>query len=162
MRRRHSPPTPTLRRPRVRPLDAHLGYWLRCVSNQVSHAFSLKLEEMGITVAEWVMLRELYDGDRRPSALAERLGLTRGAISKLSERLVAKLMITQQASADDGRGWMLGLTDLGRAVVPTVAALAEQNEEEFFGGLDRPTREVLFSVMREILRRRGLRAEPVD
>jgi len=29
----------------VSALEDHLGYWLRYVSNQVSHAFSLKVEE---------------------------------------------------------------------------------------------------------------------
>ena len=30
-------------------LEAHLGYWLRFVSNQVSHSFSLKLGERGVS-----------------------------------------------------------------------------------------------------------------
>jgi DNA-binding MarR family transcriptional regulator len=72
-------------------LDAHLGYWLRFVSNQVSHAFSLRLARRDVTVAEWVVLRELYDAiEVVPSTLAERLGMTRGAISKLADRLAGK------------------------------------------------------------------------
>ena len=71
-------------------IESHLGYWLRYVSNHVSHAFALKLAGAGITVAEWVVLRELYDSESAPSALADRLGLTRGAISKLADRLIAK------------------------------------------------------------------------
>ena len=59
-------------------LESHLGYWLRHVSNHVSHAFSLKLATVGVTVAEWVVLRELYDGESAPSALADRLDITRG------------------------------------------------------------------------------------
>ena len=38
----------------VSALDAHLGYWLRAVSNHVSHAFKTKVERHGVTVAEWV------------------------------------------------------------------------------------------------------------
>ena len=44
-------------------LEAHLGYWLRFVSNHVSHAFSRKLFARDVTVAEWVVLRELYERD---------------------------------------------------------------------------------------------------
>ena len=56
-------------------LETHLGYWLRFVSNQVSHAFALKVSELGVTVAEWVILRELHDDDQAaPSALAPRDG----------------------------------------------------------------------------------------
>ena len=45
----------------VSDLTAHLGYWLRLVSNHVSHAFAQKLEAENVTVAEWVMMRSLYD-----------------------------------------------------------------------------------------------------
>ncbi|TBR26261.1 MAG: MarR family transcriptional regulator, partial [Reyranella sp.] len=80
-------------------LETHLGYWLRFVSNHVSHSFSLKLQARGVTVAEWVVLRDLFDGDHvPPSALADRLGMTRGAISKLADRLIAKDQIERTAS----------------------------------------------------------------
>ena len=60
----------------VSPLEAHLGYWLRFVSNQVSHSFSVKLAARDITVAEWVVLRELYEcNDMVPSVLAEKIGM---------------------------------------------------------------------------------------
>ena len=38
----------------VSPLEKHVGYWLRYVSNQVSYAFRARIEENGVTVAEWV------------------------------------------------------------------------------------------------------------
>ena len=145
----------TLRRPTVSPLAAHLGYWLRRVSNQVSHSLSLKLADKGVTLAEWVLLRELYDGARRPSALAGKLGLTRGAISRLTERLVSKLMVTQEPVSVDGRGQMLELTALGRATVTVLTVLADETDEEFFGDLDPRTREVIVSTMYRIVRRRG-------
>ncbi len=150
--------TRSLRRGRqqpVTPLDTHLGYWLRRASNQISHALSVQLEDKGVTLAEWVVLRELYDGDRRPSALADKLGLTRGAISKLAERLVANLMITQQVDTEDGRGQMLALTGLGRSIVQVLTVIVDENEKEFFGDLDPGTRALMLSTLREIIRRRG-------
>ncbi len=44
-------------------LTAHLGYWLRYVSNHVSQAFARKVEAHGVTVAEWVLMRQLLDGE---------------------------------------------------------------------------------------------------
>jgi DNA-binding MarR family transcriptional regulator len=140
----------------------HVGFWLRCVSNQISQALSRKLEEQGVTLAEWMVLRELYDGALRPSTLADRLVLTRGAISKLARRLECKLMITQEAGSWDGRARMLAATDLGRAFVHVLAAHLDKTDEEFFGDLSADTRALLVSVMREIVRRRGSRAVPVD
>ncbi|MEG2964613.1 MAG: MarR family transcriptional regulator, partial [Janthinobacterium sp.] len=43
----------------VSELEAHLGYWLRFVSNHVSHSFQKKAEANGVTVSEWVVLREM-------------------------------------------------------------------------------------------------------
>jgi len=143
-------------------LESHLGYWLRYVSNHVSHAFALKLEGRGVTVAEWVVLRQLYDGERAPSALADRLGMTRGAISKLADRLIAKELIVRRANAGDRRFQSLALTRQGRAALPKLTALADENDEEFFAGLDLETRETIAAAMKEIVRRKGLRAAPVD
>ena len=146
----------------VSPLETHLGYWLRYVSNQVSHAFSLKVQARGVTVAEWVVMRDLYDADARPSELAERLGMTRGAISKLADRLAGKGLMTREAEDSDGRSQLLALTARGRALVPDLAALADQNDDEFFGHLDSSARGTIEATMKEILRRRGLKAAPVE
>ena len=143
-------------------LESHLGYWLRYVSNHVSHAFSLKLAARGVTVAEWVVLRELYEGETAPSALADRLGMTRGAISKLADRLIAKALIVRRATAGDRRFQSLALTRQGRAVMPKLAALADENDQEFFAALDSETRETIAAAMKGIVRRKGLRGAPVD
>ncbi|HEV2268803.1 MAG TPA: MarR family winged helix-turn-helix transcriptional regulator [Steroidobacteraceae bacterium] len=155
-------PTSPRRRPAIGRLDAHVCYWLRRASNQVSRSLSRKLEDTGVTLAEWVVLRELYDGDLRPSTLAERLGLTRGAISRLARRLVCNLMITQQASTPDGRAQMLAITDDGRAVVRVLGGILDETDEEFFGDFDPGTRALILSAMREAVRRHSLRAVPVD
>ena len=146
----------------ISPLQSHLGYWLRYVSNHVSYAFALKVAARGVTVAEWVVLRELYDGESAPSALADRLGMTRGAISKLADRLIAKGLIARRLSPGDRRFQTLALTRKGRALTPKLAALADQNDKEFFAPLDRVTREAIETAMKEIVRRLGLRAAPVD
>jgi DNA-binding MarR family transcriptional regulator len=147
----------------VSPLEAHLGYWLRFVSNHVSHAFSLKVAGRGVTVAEWVVLRELYDGEALvPSLLAEKVGMTRSAISKLTDRLEAKALVTRTTSDADRRYQALALTAKGRAIVPKLAAVADQNDAEFFGHLKAAEREGIENVMREIVHRHGLKSVPVE
>ena len=153
-------PRTTFRRPAISRLDAHLCYWVRCVSNQISHSLSRELEDKGITLAEWIVLRELYDGARRPSAVAAKLGLTRGAISKLASRLSNALMITQERTREDGRGRMLALSGLGRSMVEVLAVVLDDDEEQFFGHLEPNTRALIMNVMRDIVRRRGLRTLP--
>lgn len=148
---------------RVSNLEDHLGYWLRYVSNQVSQAFARKVLARDVTVAEWVMLRVLFEHDAlAPSVLAERLGMTRGAISKLGDRLVAKGLITRTADKNDRRFQELAITAAGRALAPELAALADQNDAEFFSHLTAADRTAIVRIMQDIVRRRGLRTLPVD
>lgn len=142
-------------------LETHLGYWLRFVSNAVSHAFQQKVRARGVTVAEWVVLREMLDcGEIAPSALAGRLRMTRGAISKLADRLEEKALVARREDGADARRHTLRLTAKGRKLVPVLAALADRNDAEFFGHLDMKTRAALAETMREIVRRRGLTEIP--
>lgn len=148
--------------PSTSDLTTHLGYWLRYVSNHVSQAFARKVEAHGVTVAEWVLLRQLFDEEAlAPSHLAERMGMTRGAISKLAERLIAKSLLTRAADPQDGRAQTLALTQAGRAVVPALAELADANDAEFFGQLTPQDRAALFRILRGIVESRGLKSLPV-
>lgn len=147
----------------VSALSDHLGFWLRFVSNAASHAFALKVAKRGVTVAEWVAMRALYDEEAcTPSALADNLGMTRGAISKLADRLGAKDLVKRSADPRDGRSHRLRLTPKGRKLTPILADLADQNDAEFFSHLTPKERSEIEAQMREIVRLHGLRSAPVD
>lgn len=144
-------------------LDAHLGYWLRMVSNAVSQSFARKVEREGVTVAEWVFLRALYDVEPvAPSLLAEKMGMTKGAISKLADRLIDKDLVERQPNRDDRRAHLVVLTDAGRPLVPRLAALADENDAAFFGALSTDDRDRLARLLRTIAGNRGLAVAPVD
>jgi DNA-binding MarR family transcriptional regulator len=145
-------------------LTAHLGYWLRMVSNHVSHQFNLKVEAHGVTVAEWVVMRELLRlGTVNPSRVADGLGMTRGAISKLIERLVTKRLVRRAAAGGgDRRFQSVALTSAGANLVPVLAGLADQNDDESFGFLSARRRADLMATLQEIARRRDLKVSPVD
>ena len=144
-------------------LTAHVGFWLRYVSNHVSLAFARKIDAHGVTVAEWVLMRELVDVERAaPSELAERMGMTRGAISKLSERLLGKALIKRTEDRSDGRAHTLALTPKGRALVPKLAALADANDSEFFDHLTAKERASLLNILQSIVTKKGLTRVPVD
>ena len=155
----HATPKPSS----VSPIDSHLGYWLRLVSNDVSHAFRLKVESRGVTVAEWVILRALFDSEStNPSQLADRIGLTRGAVSKLVDRLFAKGMVRVGIERKDRRFQAVSLTPAGRRLVPQLAAIADDNDAEVFGFLGAERRNELVRLLREISERRGVSGAPVD
>jgi DNA-binding MarR family transcriptional regulator len=143
-------------------LESHLGYRLRIVSNYVSQRFARAVEGEGATVAEWVVLRELYEEDpAMPSRLADRLGLTRGAVSKLADRLIAKTLVEKRSADGDARSHRLALTARGRGLVPRLAALADRNDAACFGALDPTDRDALERILGRLVERHGLVHPPL-
>jgi DNA-binding MarR family transcriptional regulator len=145
-------------------LKKHLGFWMRLVSNHVSHAFARKLEASGVTVAEWVVLREMYGGAGRtaPSVVAELTGLTRGAVSKLISRLLEKRLVTRRESSSDRRYQDIELTKAAIALVPTLAKLADENDKEFFGVISAAERETLRAILQRVVTLHKLTTTPID
>lgn len=144
-------------------LQDHAGYWLRYVSNHVSHAFARKVEAQGVTVAEWVLLREMLNaGAANPSQLADVVGMTRGAVSKLVERLCRKGLAQRSSSEDDRRYQTVELTAAGRRLVPVLAQLADENDHEFFGHLQPEEKTTLVTMLQDIVRRHGWKDLPVN
>jgi DNA-binding MarR family transcriptional regulator len=147
----------------VSDLKKHAGFWLRFVSNHVSHAFARKLLASGVTVAEWVVMREMFDDkETSPGVLAERMGMTRGGVSKLVDRLVKKKLISRRDRSDDRRFQSIALTPAGRRLIPHLADLADQNDEEFFQPLSTRERAALIAAMKKLVEAHGLRTLPTE
>jgi DNA-binding MarR family transcriptional regulator len=149
--------------PVISDLIDHTGYWMRMVSNAVSQEFARKVATQGVTVAEWSFMRALFNEEgMAPTALADWMGMTRGAISKLADRLAAKGLVLRNESATIKRGQLLSLTPEGRAKVPLLARLADANDAEYFGVLTGEERDALDRILRVLVERRGLIVTPVD
>jgi DNA-binding MarR family transcriptional regulator len=148
---------------RVSELTSHTGFWLRFVSNHVSHAFMRRLLSSDVTVAEWVVLREMYDKqEMSPSVLADVTGMTRGAASKLIDRLVHKKLVSRRGRTDDRRYQDIELTAEGRRLVPTLAAIADENDEEFFKALSTGERAALVATLKKLVQAHGLHRIPTE
>lgn len=145
-------------------LRSHLGYHLRVVSNAVSHSFARKLAASEVTVAEWVILREMYSNDDKmsPGVVAELTGLTRGAVSKLMERLLRKGLVTRTESSGDRRYQEIKLTATAVRLVPKLARMADENDERFFSALSRTERKKLMITLRKLAGLHKLNANPIE
>lgn len=144
-------------------LEAHLGFWMRRVSNSVSGSFARCLKDQQASAAEWVLLRELLErGQATPKEMAELLGMTRGAVSKIVDKLEAKAWISIKGTPLDGRVQVLSLTRSGRRVVPRMARIADQNDERFFGCLTEEERDVLRKLLVKLAECNQIRSVPVE
>jgi DNA-binding MarR family transcriptional regulator len=149
--------------PAVSALTAHTGYLLRMVSNAVSQDFASNLADEGVTVAEWTMLRSLFREDAiAPSALARKMGMTKGAISKLADRLLEKGLIERAGNPDDRRAHSLSLSAEGERKVPRLADLADENDATFFVVLGDDEQMRLRDLLHMLIDKHGLSAMPVN
>lgn len=144
-------------------LESHLGFWLRYVSNQVSLRFQMMLEDRGTTVTEWVALRTLFDRPETTHAeLIQALGMTKGAASKVVSRLEEKGLATRRLAEGSSREQLLALTPQGKALVPKLAALADENDDHFFGHLGRGERKALMNTFKDLVAHHQLKEVPVE
>lgn len=144
-------------------LDAHLGYWLRYVSNHVSGRFQKLLETQGVSVTEWVALRTLWDRQGTTHAeLIQALGMTKGAASKIISRLEDKGLARRERQDGSQRDQTLALTAAGRRLLPKLAEVADDNDRHFFGHLDDAQREMVGAIFRQLVAHHGLAGVPVD
>ncbi|MBP7564647.1 MAG: winged helix-turn-helix transcriptional regulator [Burkholderiaceae bacterium] len=151
-RRTQTPPSP---------LEAHLGFWLRFVSNHVSIRFQQLLEAKGVTVTEWVALRTLWSQNETTHAeLIRAMGVTKGAASKVVSRLEEKGLAGRQRVDGRAREQSLALTAAGKALVPQLAALADANDAHFFAHLSAGERQALVQAMQALVQHHQLKDIP--
>ncbi|NOW46433.1 DNA-binding MarR family transcriptional regulator [Novosphingobium sp. SG751A] len=147
----------------VSDLSAHTGFLMRMVSNAVSQGFAGKLAGQDVTLAEWVMLRALYGGKPLPpSLLARKMGMTKGAISKLADRLLDKGLIARTDNPNDKRAHSLSLTHEGIAKVPALARLADESDAAFFIGLSDADHAALRGLLHKLINAHALTTAPVE
>lgn len=142
-------------------LEYHIGYWLRFVSNHVSFSFRDRIAELGVTVAEWVTLRSLYN--RAPCTLgelSEQMGVDLGATSRLVERLIKKKLASRKASPKDRRYVTLDLSPSGRKLIPKIAREADLNDAAFFDCLGKADKEHILRIMRSLAKTHKLIEKP--
>jgi DNA-binding MarR family transcriptional regulator len=146
-----------------RPED-HLGYWLTFVSSKVVTSLARRLEALDVSVSEWVALRKLYDQPAAISisALAAQMGMTKAPVSRLVERLVQKELVERQDSRNDGRAQQIWLSSAGQKLVPKLAAIADENDDAFFGDIPVNARLAMIGLMQDIAKQYRLTQVPVD
>ena len=144
-------------------LESHLGYWLRRVSNHVSGAFARALQTRHTSVAEWVVMCQVQECPGiTPAELAERLDLTRGAVSKVIDKLEAKRWVAHSTKPEDGRVQLLSLTRQGSRILPELAEIADKNDREFFEGLDSDEKAILRRLLGKLVEFHHIRNVPIE
>lgn len=144
-------------------LEGHLGYWLRFVSNHVSLSFAKRLSAHGVGVGEWVVLNLLHKNKSlSPAEIAQIIGISRGAASKLLDRLFHKRLISREESMKDRRYQKIAISAVGKELLPKLIKEAEGNEQQFFDHLSDEEKSQLTKLLKSIISNQKWNKIPID
>jgi DNA-binding MarR family transcriptional regulator len=131
--------------------ERHIGYWMRRVSGHLQGASARALQTRHTSVAEWIVLCLILERPGiTPAELAESLTMTRGAISKIIDKLEAKNWVACSAKPGDGRVHLLSLTRRGTQIHPQLGEMLDQNERKIFGSLEVDERANLRRLLKKL------------
>ena len=136
----------------VSDLEDHLGYWLRKLSNHISDRFAARLEKHGVSVANWVVLRILFNQETLPlKEIVAQVGVDQGALSRMVERLMVRGLVVRKESPESRREVAISLTREGRKLVPKLAQEADDNDRAFFRQLSAKQRAELLATIQTLI-----------
>jgi DNA-binding MarR family transcriptional regulator len=110
------------------------------------------LAEYDVSVAQWVVLRTLYD--REDTSLNEAaclVGVDKSSLSRMVDRLIQKNLI-HRTEGTDRRSIHLSLTSTGKKLVPELTRLADENDSWFFRMLSIEEQGNLLNTIKELLK----------
>jgi DNA-binding MarR family transcriptional regulator len=97
-----------------------------------------------------------------PGELAETVGLTRGAVSKVVAKLEAKMWLQARIAEGDSRVRLLSITREGRRILPILAKVADENDARFFNCLDANERHSLQKLLSKLADRHDIHDVPTE
>lgn len=93
-------------------------------------------------------------GPMEPNVAANLTGMSRAAVSNLSNTLIAKDLLSKTASALDGRAMTLALTDDGRQQIRETFLDHNRQESRWASALTEIEQELLIMLLEKLMSRR--------
>lgn len=127
------------------------------VARRMGVAYSRQLTVLGITSAEWEVLKALVVSGRPyqlgPGELAKRLGLTPAAMTHRIDRMVAEDLVTRERDETNRVRVIIALTANGRDKWLESMRMAAVFEEELLQDIVGEERAMLSGMLGRMLRR---------
>ncbi|MCG6115410.1 MAG: MarR family winged helix-turn-helix transcriptional regulator [Mesorhizobium sp.] len=113
-------------------LHQRLGYKVSRLSRIMQSRLERLIAEQGLTRLMWCVLTGIGDeGVSTPSELADYIGITRPATSRLLREMEAKGMVLRHGSDADGRGKTVSLTPFGQKLLEAARPSMEAVNQHF-------------------------------
>lgn len=93
-----------------------------------------------------------YRGPQRVSVLADRLGITPGAVTSLSNKLISSGYALRMQDSNDRRVVMLEITEKGREVLKKFRMETKSTVKHFFAGLSDEDIDHLIRIYQQVMK----------
>lgn len=143
--------------PEVDPQVEKIVTALGRLNRRMNVGYSRHLSAVGITSAEWEVLKALVVVGRPyrlgPGDLAKRLGLTPAAMTHRIDRMVSEGLVTRERDESNRVRVIVELTDLGRGKWLETMRMASVFEADLLQDFAADERNVLGDLLTRLLRR---------
>lgn len=125
---------------------------LMVVGARLGQAAEVHFSRFGLSTGRYRLLADLEDhgGGKSPSQLAASLGVTRATVTGLLDGLQREGLVVRAASADDGRGSVVLLTERGAQRLKDMATEHFDRLQGLVAGLSVKEREQFLSLLGRI------------
>jgi DNA-binding MarR family transcriptional regulator len=146
----------------VNPPSIHqsVGYWVSLLSRTMEAEFSRRLAPHGLTRMSYAVLGAMvFDLKTTPSGIADFLGLDRGAVTRLLDKLEAQDLIFRERGEKDRRSISVEVTATGKTLAEQLQAHSLAVNDQFTAALKPNETETLVELVKAMLAKADARPE---
>jgi len=134
------------------PLDGNLGFLLGRAATALRTQIEHDLSEFGVTANQFPVLLLVHAGVAdRPSEMAAQLGIDRGAVTRLLDRLTEKGLVSRLDDPGDLRAAKVVLTERARTLVPVLTTITTARNEAALAHFGEDERRHLLVMLRRLV-----------
>lgn len=121
----------------------NMGYLMNKATRLMKWDLTNKLQEFGLTSAQWSVLKDLscHEGSDKvlatPAAIAERLNVDRPTMSGIINRLTQKGWVTADVNPEDRRSQIIKLTDKAVGAMERIEELSRETVDVALNGFSK-------------------------
>jgi len=133
-------------------LRERFGFKLSKLVQLIQSRLEAGLEEHGLTRVQWVALSSIeIEKKCSPSDLAQHIGVSRPAISRLLKQMEAQDLIERSLIGDDGRSRQLSLTPKGQDLMHRCWSHVKKTDQYFLDKLTEDEHTALTNAVNKLL-----------
>ncbi|MDF2591306.1 MAG: transcriptional regulator [Clostridia bacterium] len=141
----------------------NLGYLINKAARMTKWDLNNALTDVGITSAQWGLIRDIFltesicnnEAERlcklTPAAIAERMHADRPTISCMVEKLVKQDFAYRVSNPNDRRSQIILLTDKAKVLIPKLMQLAEDTLEKATTGFSEEDTKQLKEYLSKVI-----------